>query len=195
MDVDKCRILRKTVIYLTAILVCVICLSIWGVNSTQAADSFNSSNEEINKLNKKIEEFESKTPNPKATKLTFKKIRTLKVTKRNLTYPAQLVKKIRKIKVNHGKVQRFDFLMTNYYRKNKRGKLVGIKTNKLHKGSKGILTMVVQIGNLKPGRKYTFLNSSWPDYDLDWKTSKANKKGMLPLSSYSVVKVPFVVKK
>ena len=55
--------------------------------------------------------------------------------------------------------------------------------------------MVVQIGGLKPGKKYTFLNSEWPEYDLDWKTSKANKKGKLPLSSYSAVKVPFVIKK
>ena len=75
------------------------------------------------------------------------------------------------------------------------GKLSAIKVNKLHNGDKGVLTMVVLIGGLKPGKKYTFLNSEWPEYDLDWKTSKANKKGKLPLSSYSAVKVPFVIKK
>lgn len=191
-------LLKKIAIVLVTVGVSVICFS--SVDNTEIkADSLTNTSvdsevKEINELNETLKEQSSKEPNVQAIKLTFKKVPTLKVTKNNLVTPVQLVSKLKDIKVNHGKIQRFDFLMTNYYKKNS-GKLSAIKVNKLHKGDKGVLTMVVQIGGLKPGKKYTFLNSEWPEYDLDWKTSKANKKGKLPLSSYSAVKVPFVIKK
>ena len=191
-------LLKKIAIVLVTVGVSVICFS--SVDNTEIkADSLtnrsvDSEVKEINELNETLKEQSSKEPNVQAIKLTFKKVPTLKVTKNNLVTPVQLVSKLKDIKVNRGKIQRFDFLMTNYYKKNS-GKLSAIKVNKLHKGDKGVLTMVVQIGGLKPGKKYTFLNSEWPEYDLDWKTSKANKKGKLPLSSYSAVKVPFVIKK
>lgn len=191
-------LLKKIAIVLVTVGVSVICFS--SVDNTEIkADSLTNTSvdsevKEINELNETLKEQSSKEPNVQAIKLIFKKVPTLKVTKNNLVTPVQLVSKLKDIKVNHGKIQRFDFLMTNYYKKNS-GKLSAIKVNKLHKGDKGVLTMVVQIGGLKPGKKYTFLNSEWPEYDLDWKTSKANKKGKLPLSSYSAVKVPFVIKK
>lgn len=196
MNINK--LLKKIAIVLVTVGVSVIVFS--SIDSTEIkADSLTNTSvysevKEINELNEILKEQSSKEPNAQAIKLTFKKVPTLKVTKNNLVTPVQLVSKLKGIKANHGKIQRFDFLMTNYYKKNN-DKLSSIKINKLHKGDKGVLTMVVQIGGLKPGKKYTFLNSEWPEYDLDWKTSKADKKGKLPLSSYSVVKVPFVIKK
>lgn len=194
------KLLKKMIIALIIFIGCTISFNVLE-NSVVKADT-NSTNAElqkeiqqINQLSKLIDEQGSNKANINAIRLTFKKIPTLRVTKQNLIYPIQLVKKLGKIKVNHGKIQRFDFLMTNYYRRNKKGKLRSVKVANLHKSNKGILVMVVQISGLKPGEKYTFLNSNWPNYDLNWKTSKANKKGKLPLSSYSVVKVPFVIKK
>ena len=196
MGIDK--LFNKIAITFATVLLSVVCLISVSKTEVKADSSVNTASnaevEEINQLNASLKEQSSSKSNVKAIKLVFKKVPTLKVTKKGLINTKQLVNELKGIKFNHGKIQRFDFLMTNYYKKNN-GSLSAVKVNKLHKGNKGVLTMIVQIGGLKPGKKYTFLNSEWPAHDLDWKTSRANKNGQLPLSSYSVVKVPFVIKK
>ena len=196
MDIDK--LFNKIAITFATVLLSVVCLISVSKTEVKADSSVNTASnaevEEINQLNASLKEQSSSKSNVKAIKLVFKKVPTLKVTKKGLINTKQLVNELKGIKFNHGKIQHFDFLMTNYYKKNN-GSLSAVKVNKLHKGNKGVLTMIVQIGGLKPGKKYTFLNSEWPAHDLDWKTSRANKNGQLPLSSYSVVKVPFVIKK
>ena len=115
-------LLKKIAIVLVTVGVSVICFS--SVDNTEIkADSLTNTSvdsevKEINELNETLKEQSSKEPNVQAIKLTFKKVPTLKVTKNNLVTPVQLVSKLKDIRVNHGKIQRFDFLMTNYYKKN-----------------------------------------------------------------------------
>lgn len=130
------------------------------------------------------------TPDKDAIQITTKKVPTLKLKKSDLKL--NLDTKLKKVSLSVGKVKNYDFGLSQLYKK--KGKLlVPAKATDFKANDKGVVTVVMNITNLKPNTKYTFIDLAFPGNDLLWRSDTTNKKGELSDFDYPIVQIPFVV--
>lgn len=171
--------------------------SVKAATSTETHSTLVKVDENTHELNKLLYESESwgeDYPDPSAVKIKFKNIPTLRITKATLSNSTSLSKKLKKVTSSHGTIKSYDTFLVKVYKKDVKGKLVPTEVKKLKSGDKGEIAIVINLKNLKPGTKYTFLDLSWPGDDMIWTSEKASEKGTLSDSAYPVVRVPFQIK-
>ena len=134
-------------------------------------------------------------PAKDAEQIKAENIPTLNLKQSDLNLLVILNSKLEGIKLSAGKIKNYDLALTQLYKKDKQGKLVPAKASDFKAGEKGVVAIVVDISNLKPNTKYTFVDFAFPGDDLLWRSSTSSDKGTLSDADYPVVQVPFTVQK